>query len=114
MATWTTTGYSGSLDDPTTALISLPPDNTHNKLSLTGGINLPLASRLSFVGEYGIMEQNDTLFPWSNNTATTYAYSSSLPRGTADAEINTTHFSLNLSSKPLPKLGLNLKYKIGR
>src|SRR3990170_3569472 len=111
MATWTTTGYSGSLDDPTTALISLPPDNTHNKLSLTGGINLPLASRLSFVGEYGIMEQNDTLFPWSNNTATTYAYSSSLPRGTADAEINTTHFSLNLSSKPLPKLGLNLKYK---
>ena len=99
------------LDDPVTALISLPPDNTHNKFSLTGGINLPLASRLSFVGEYGIMEQNDTLFPWSNNSATTYAYSSSLPRGTADAEIDTTHLGLNLSSKPLPKLGLNLKYR---
>src|SRR3990170_9264 len=99
------------LDDPVTALISLPPDNTHNKFSLTGGINLPLASRLSFVGEYGIMEQDDTLFPWSNNSATTYAYSSSLPRGTAGAEIDTTHLGLNLSSKPLPKLGLNLKYK---
>jgi len=99
------------LDDPVTALISLPPDNTHNKFSLTGGINLPLASRLSFVGEYGIMEQDDTLFPWSNNSATTYAYSSSLPRGTADAEIDTTHLGLNLSSKPLPKLGLNFKYK---
>ena len=111
MATWTTTGYSGSLDDPATALISLPPDNQHQRFSLTGGINLPFASRLSFIGEYGIMEQDDALSPWSNNSATTYAYSSSLPRGTADAEIDTTHLGLNLSSKPLPKLGLNLKYK---
>ena len=100
---------AAGFSDPTTALISLPPDNTHNKLSLTGGINLPLASRLSFIGEYGIMEQNDTLFPYSNNPSSTIT--TPLPRTTADAEIDVTHFGLNLSSKPLPKLGLNLKYK---
>src|SRR3990172_5377028 len=108
--TWKTAyDMAAGFSDPTTALISLPPDNTHNKLSLTGGINLPLASRLSFIGEYGIMEQNDTLFPYSNNPSSTIT--TPLPRTTADAEIDVTHFGLNLSSKPLPKLGLNLKYK---
>lgn len=120
--TWENPYDISAYNDPTVSRISLPPDNTHNKFSLTGGINLPLESRLSFVGEYGIMEQDEDLLPWSNNTATQYnngttntgacgTGGSSLPRCTAETEIDVTHLGLNLSSKPLPKLALGLKYR---
>jgi len=97
------------LDDPQYALISLPPDNQHQRFSLSGGINLPFATRISAIAEYGIMEQNDTFLPYSNNPNSTIT--TPLPRGAADAEIDTAHFELNISSRPLSRLGLTAKYR---
>lgn len=95
---------------PTTAITSLPPDNQHQKFSLSGGVNLPFAAtRISAIAEYGIMEQNETLLPYSNNPNTTLT--SQLPRGTADTEIDVTNLGLNISSRPMSGLELSAKYK---
>ena len=94
---------------PTTALISLPPDNQHQRFSLLGGVNLPFATRVSAIAEYGMMKQNDVLFPYSYNSSSTIT--TPLPRTTADAEIDTAHFELNISSRPLSRLGLTAKYR---
>lgn len=97
-------------DYPTTARTSLPPDNQHQKFSLSGGMNLPFAAtRVSAIAEYGIMQQDETLLPYSNNPNTTLT--SQLPRGTADTEIDVTNLGLNISSRPMSGLELSAKYK---
>lgn len=97
------------VDDPSTARISLSPDNRYQKLSLSGAANLPYSTRISAIAEYGKMEQGETLLPYSNNPGT--IITAALPRENADTEIDTTHLSLNLSSKPVPRLGLNVRYR---
>lgn len=108
--------FSGDIDTaattvfpPTIARTSLPPDNQHQRFSLSGGINLPFATRVSAVAEYGIMEQDDTFLPYSNNPNSTIT--TPLPRGAADAEIDTAHLELNISSRPSSRLGLTAKYR---
>ncbi|MEK6901605.1 MAG: MtrB/PioB family outer membrane beta-barrel protein, partial [Nanoarchaeota archaeon] len=107
--TWENPYDITAFSDPTVARISLPPDNTHNKFSLTGGINLPFATRISAIAEYGMMKQNDVLFPYSYNSSSTIT--TPLPRATADAEIDTAHLELNISSRPVSRLGLAAKYR---
>ena len=94
----TATGY---------ARISLPPDNMHQRFSLSFGTSLQfLSTRINGVAEYGMMEQDEELLPWgiANTTA--------LPRESAIAEIDTKALTLNISSRPAQRLGLNLKYRL--
>ncbi|HBR16026.1 MAG: hypothetical protein A3G39_07195 [Deltaproteobacteria bacterium RIFCSPLOWO2_12_FULL_43_16] len=105
---FTGTGYTLA-QNPTTAKTSLPPDNQHQRVSLSGGINLPLATRISAIAEYGIMEQDEILLPYSNNPNTTIT--AALPRNTADAEIDTTHIGLNISSRLISRLGISARYR---
>ncbi len=88
------------------SLISLPPDNEHQKLSLSGAYNLTDVTRLSMIAELGRMEQDEDLLPYSTNF-----YATALPRANAQAEIETTHFGLNLTSRPRPKLNVTAKYR---
>lgn len=97
--------YSGTAM-AASGLISLPQDNQYWKVGASGGVDLPLASRLSAVAEYGAMTQNDTLLPFALGTSTGL-----LPRATADAEIDIVHLLLNASSNPLPGLNLTAKYR---
>lgn len=90
--------------------ISLPPDNRHHRLSLSGGLSLPYHSRISATFEYGIMKQDDDLLPYSHNPGSTVTVA--VPRGRADAEIDVTHLALNLSSRPLSGLGLKAGYRL--
>ena len=95
---------------PGTARTSLPPDNLHQRLSLSGGVNLPFYStRVNAAAEYGIMEQDEELFPYSINPASTITVP--LPRDSAQAEMIVKGLTLNVASRPAPKLGLNLRYK---
>jgi MtrB/PioB family decaheme-associated outer membrane protein len=89
-----------------TNLISRDPDNQSWRVGLSGAYNLTDTTRISSVLQYGIMEQNESLLPFS--TGTTVAQ---LPRLNADAQIQTIHGSFNLSSRPLPKLALNLRLR---
>jgi MtrB/PioB family decaheme-associated outer membrane protein len=87
-------------------LISRDPDNQAWKVGLSGAYNLSDTTRISSVFQYGIMEQNEPLLPFSFDTTTTL-----LPRLQADAQIQTIHGTISLSSRPLPKLALNLRYR---
>ena len=95
---------------PTDSQISLAPDNEHHKLTLQGGITLPMASRLTMIAEYGQMSQDNTLLPYTVNSGS--SVTTVMPRSDSDAEIETVHLTLNLASRPLPKLTLNAKYRL--
>ena len=87
--------------------IALPPDNMHQRFSLSFGTSLQfLSTRINGVAEYGIMEQDEELMPWGINNTT------ALPRESAMAEIDTKALTLNISSRPAQRLGLNIKYRL--
>jgi MtrB/PioB family decaheme-associated outer membrane protein len=88
-----------------TNLISRDPDNSSWKVGLSGAYNLTDTTRISTVFQYGIMEQNESLLPFDISGAFL------APRAKADAQIQTIHGTFNLSSRPLPKLALNLRYR---
>jgi len=97
---------------PTTARTSLAPDNIYQRLSLTGGITLPLSTRITVTAERGRMEQDEALLPYTENSLLTVP--SPLPESSADAEIDTTHLTLNLASRPTSKLSFNGRYQYYR
>ncbi len=94
---------------PATARISLPPDNLHQRFSLSGGVNLSSHARLNMSAEYGKMEQDEDLFPYSINPLSTVT--TPLPRDSAKAEIDVRTLTLNLAYGPLSGLGLNARYR---
>ena len=86
--------------------ISRDPDNHSWRVGLSGAYNLTDTTRISSVFQYGIMEQNEQLLPFSFDSTTAL-----LPRTQAEAKIQTIHGTFNLSSRPLPKLALNLRFR---
>lgn len=94
---------------PVTARTSLPPSNNQQRFSLSGGVSLPYYTTVSTAAEYGIMKQDESLLPYSNNPSS--IVTTPFSRDTAKAEIDVKHFTLNLSSRPVARLGLNAKYK---
>jgi MtrB/PioB family decaheme-associated outer membrane protein len=91
---------------PDQGVISRAPDNQYHRFSLTGGINLPKSTRISGIMEYGLSVQDEDFLPFSSGTGLDL-----LPRRTADAKIQTLHFSLNATSNPLPKLTTTAKFR---
>ena len=85
--------------------ISRDPDNHSWKVGLSGAYNITDTTRIAAVFQYGIMEQNEALLPFDISGANL------APRTHADAQIQTIHGTLNLSSRPLPKLALNLRFR---
>ncbi len=90
--------------------IPLAPDNRYQNATLSLGINLPSASRLSLMAAYGRMEQNQTLLPYSsssfNGTTVDFSSTASLPRKTADAKITTKRVNLDYTINPASRLNL--------
>ncbi|MCL4874351.1 MtrB/PioB family decaheme-associated outer membrane protein [bacterium] len=98
-----TATHSTNIDS---ARISLPPDNRHQRFSFSGGTALPFHStRVNFLAEYGVMEQDEKLLPFSVNSV------SPPPRESAQAEIRTRTVVFNAATRPAPRLGLNLRYR---
>lgn len=94
---------------PTDAQISLAPDNMHQRLSLTAARNLTNTTRLTLTAEYGKMEQDEELLPYTINPL--IATPRDLPRDSAETEIDVTHVSLNLTSRPTRELSVNARYR---
>ncbi|MDT8316641.1 MAG: MtrB/PioB family decaheme-associated outer membrane protein [bacterium] len=94
---------------PTDAQISLAPDNKYQRLSLSATRDLTMTTRLSLTAEYGKMEQDEELLPYTVNTL--IAPLRALPRDSAEAEIDVTHVSLNLTSRPTNKVSINARYR---
>lgn len=94
---------------PTQGRNSLPPDNQHQRLSLSSSFKLAAATRLSALLERGTMTQNDVFLPYTINSASTI--STPMPRSSATAQIDTTLLKLDLTTQPLSALSLHAGYR---
>ena len=107
--TW---GWTGNAKDYNVAQFgqrALAPDNRYQNASLVLGFDLPMASRLNATLAYGMMEQDETLLPYSTSnlgSATAFDSTGILPRTNADAEINTTLFNADYTINPIDRLNL--------
>ncbi len=104
-----------ALDYPSVARMGLPPDNTYQRLSVSGGMTLPGEVRLSGTAEIGQMRQDDTLLPYStddiNGTAGVHEDGDGLPRSSAEARIDVFHLVLGMAWRPMSRLGVNARYR---
>jgi len=100
--------YSAAYGNPA---LSLPPDNNYQRLTLSGGVNLPLYTRLSLAAEYGKMTQDQAYMPYHANVFSTADAASNYPRNSPSAAIETKLLNVNLSSRPLSGLDLNAVYR---
>jgi hypothetical protein len=82
--------------------MSLDPDNEYHRVSLSTGLDLPMSSRITVLGEYGLMTQDNALLPYTINSDA--AVHTGLPRNSAMAVMDTFHATANLSSRPLEDL----------
>jgi len=103
-------GYR-STEYATTGTLALSPDNTYQNFTLNGSYRLPMwSSRISASFVYTVMEQDDTLLlPYATSDFDDPART--LPRNTADAEIDSTMFNLAYNASPLRALNVNLHYR---
>ncbi len=90
---------------PTTARTLLPPNSQSQRYNISGNMGLGATTRISGVAEYGQMKQNDSFLPYSLNS------SAPLPRSSANAQVDTTHFMVNVSSRPITRLSVSARYK---
>ena len=83
--------------------VSLPPSNMAHTLSLQGGLNLPLRTRISSNFTYSLRLQNDDFLPQtSTNTLPLTNPSVALPQKSLHGNVQTILFNLNATSRPLP------------
>jgi MtrB/PioB family decaheme-associated outer membrane protein len=110
-----TTGQPGATYDVWDRSVSvfgrrpLPPDNRYHNLTATFGANMARASRFTATAGYGLLEQNQTLLPYSYNNDQLAV--KDLPRGTADASINTVNFMADYVITPVPKVNLRAFFR---
>lgn len=86
-----------------------PPDNQFQQVSLSGGYNLPLNTRITSSAALGWMRQSESFLPYTVNPD--LSVTAPLPRSDLDGKIDTTALSLNVASRPLPKLRINAGYR---
>lgn len=82
----------------------LPPDNRYHRASVGIKRELPRQSLLSATFAFGRMEQNETLLPYSFHSD--LLVNKTLPRETAQAEINTTQLLVDYVINPAARLNL--------
>jgi MtrB/PioB family decaheme-associated outer membrane protein len=82
----------------------LPPDSRYHNISAGIAGDMPLESRLTARVAYGRMTQNETLLPYSYNADV--LADSTLPRGSADAEITTTQLLVDYAINPSARLNV--------
>ena len=88
---------------------SLPPDNQHQRLSLSGSFRLAPSTRLSALLERGMMTQDEAFLPYTINSQSIVTIP--LPRSSPQARIDTSLFKLDLVTQPLSALSLHAGYR---
>jgi MtrB/PioB family decaheme-associated outer membrane protein len=87
----------------------LAPDNKYQSATFTGGLALPLDSRLTATIARGLMEQDAALVPYAYHVD--QLANKTLPRATADARMNTTHIAAEYFIAPLPRMNVRAFYR---
>lgn len=78
------------------------PDNEFHQVKASGGYDLPLGTRIMAHAAFGWMLQDDSFAPYTVNPA--LVVTTPLPRGDADAEIETRNLGVRLTSRPIDRL----------
>jgi MtrB/PioB family decaheme-associated outer membrane protein len=89
--------------------MALEPDNSYLQLKTYGGFVFSAKTRLTADLSWGTMEQDDVFFPYTINPA--LRVRADLPRGSADAKVETTHFNTRLTSRLARRLNLVANYR---
>jgi MtrB/PioB family decaheme-associated outer membrane protein len=95
-------GCGAGADTVSRGQSSLPPDNMAHTFSLSGGVNLPLRTRLSGNFTYSLRLQNESFLPHTINPALSADPSLVLPRKSLNGNAQVFAFNLNATSRPLP------------
>jgi MtrB/PioB family decaheme-associated outer membrane protein len=81
--------------------LGVPPGNTLQQFALTGNVQLPWYTTLTYTASLGTLKQNDAFLPVSTLPG------SSVPSpGSLNGDVHLTHYALGLASRPLPKLSV--------
>lgn len=88
---------------------ALPPDSTLHAVTAAGGVKLPAQSRVSASATVGTWRQNETLLPFTINTA--HATTIPLDRSTADGQVRTLAMNYNFTSRPSQYVWLNARFR---
>lgn len=86
---------------------SLPPSNTYDNVNGALGVNLPMRTRVLFIGSYAWENQNDSLIGPSANLLRPVGPA----RQNAECEVESKQFELRATSSPVEKLSLKADFK---
>jgi MtrB/PioB family decaheme-associated outer membrane protein len=94
------------------ARVSLAPSNMAHTVSLSGGLNLPMRTRVSGTVSFSARLQNDFFLPPTNNQLLIGDPFLFLQDKTLDGLTTTFLANLNATSRPIPPLTLTAKYRV--
>ncbi|MDP3775220.1 MAG: MtrB/PioB family decaheme-associated outer membrane protein [Gemmatimonadales bacterium] len=96
--------------NPAAGQIDMYPSNRTHQGTLTAAVSrLPFGSRVTVTAAYGVMLQDDSLLPFTINTAITTA--PALPAATASGKLRTLLLSTTAVSRPVRDLTLTFRYR---
>jgi MtrB/PioB family decaheme-associated outer membrane protein len=104
---------ASDLAGPQFGTTSLPPNNMANTFSLSGGVNLPLRTRLNANFTYSFWLQNQDFLPQtSTNSLPATVSSVALPQQSLNGNVQNIMFNLTATSRPFPApVTLTAKYR---
>lgn len=97
---------SGFLDN--VGRLSVAPDNQAHKISLSAAYRLTAKTRFSGSLSYGLMSQDSSYIGYTANPLLTV--NTSLPRQSADAEVETLHANLVFTTVPMKNMDIRSSY----
>jgi MtrB/PioB family decaheme-associated outer membrane protein len=114
---WDASGYSNG-NGAAQGRMALSPSNTMQVVSAMGQVKFPLRSVLNANLAFTSQEQNERLIPWTINNVVNAAapgkgfpHLAHLPRDSADASSKGVNALFAFTTRPLPFLGLNARYR---
>src|SRR3990172_246799 len=87
---------------------TLDPSNQAYNVFLTGGVSLPLRTRITGKFSYGWRSQDEPFVPHTINPVLAADPRLALPHSSLDGDIRTTLIPLNATSRPIPRVPLTL------
>ncbi|HEY7461289.1 MAG TPA: MtrB/PioB family decaheme-associated outer membrane protein [Gemmatimonadota bacterium] len=95
---------------------ALWPSNLAHTFSLSGGVTLPMRSRVSAIVSYGIRRQDEPFLPFTINTAITVPDSLAglltLPRDRLDGDVRTLLLNVTGSTSPARAMTVTARYRL--
>ena len=107
-----TGGCAGDSAGAQTGQMSLDPSNQAHTFGLSGGVNLPMRTRLTASATHSIRLQDDSFLPHTINPALAANPALALPQKSLDGYVGTTLVNLQATTRPWTPLTLTARYRL--